>query len=246
MTNVLVAGQTNSSDVVASQGSGILLSDTLAQDVSINVSPEGIASTKRTGNDLTVVLRNGEVIVLEGYYTDLPGDAQHRLFASDSGEIAQLLADGNALGASVSSELVFGGTGGFPGVEGLSVGVLASGFAGIGTAIALAGSDDDTVDTVANTISASNAREMSGTVEPGATVTVFDLTGAVVGSARADATTGEFSIVPNPLGDGQAGRITVTDAQGNESSSTLIPAVDGVAPLAPPCPLRGPESALGP
>ena len=140
MPNIKLTDQANSSDVLNRDENVVRLSETQAQDVSINISADDVVSMRQVGNDLTIELQNGEVIVLEGYYVDLPGAAQHRLFVSEGGEIAQLLAGDNAVAASVNSELIFGGEAGVAAFGGLSGGVLAAGVVGIGSAIALAGS----------------------------------------------------------------------------------------------------------
>ncbi|OQP29351.1 Ig-like domain-containing protein, partial [Pantoea latae] len=58
---------------------------------------------------------------------------------------------------------------------------------------------------------------LSGTAEPGATVTVY-LDGAAAGSVTADATSGSWSLALGPLADGEhSWQVKVTDAAGNET-----------------------------
>jgi hypothetical protein len=103
-----------------------------------------------------------------------------------------------------------------------------------------------TVDTVAEppvitspspgAITSDTTPTITGTGEPGATVTVTDQTGTVLGTAVVDAN-GEWSLTPTtPLADGDY-TITATqvDTQGNASleSSPVIFTVDSTAPAAP-------------
>ncbi|OQP29525.1 Ig-like domain-containing protein, partial [Pantoea latae] len=58
---------------------------------------------------------------------------------------------------------------------------------------------------------------LSGTAEPGATVTIY-LDGAAAGSATADASDGSWSLALGPLADGEhSWQVKVTDAAGNET-----------------------------
>ncbi|WP_445004089.1 BapA/Bap/LapF family large adhesin [Halomonas mongoliensis] len=71
---------------------------------------------------------------------------------------------------------------------------------------------------------------ISGEAEPGSTVTVYDEDDNVLGTAEADADTGEYTVVlDEPLIDGEEVTVTATDAAGNESDPTAA-----TAPQAPP------------
>src|SRR5690554_1164255 len=70
---------------------------------------------------------------------------------------------------------------------------------------------------------------ISGEAEPGSTVTVYDEDDNVLGTAEADADTGEYTVVlDEPLTDGEEVTVTATDEAGNESGPTtaIAPVVD--------------------
>ncbi|WP_374178927.1 Ig-like domain-containing protein [Leifsonia sp. WHRI 6310E] len=93
-----------------------------------------------------------------------------------------------------------------------------------------------TVDAVAPdapVLAPSNGTKVTGTAEPGSTVTVTDGTGALVGKAVAD-DSGAFTITPErPLADGTTLTATAADKVGNTSGPSNTVTVDAVAPDAP-------------
>ncbi|MET7142718.1 Ig-like domain-containing protein [Xanthomonas sp. PPL139] len=92
-----------------------------------------------------------------------------------------------------------------------------------------------TVDAVAPAtpvLQPSNGSAIVGTAEAGATVTVTDGNGALIGQVTADAS-GNWSITPGTaLPDGTVVNAVVTDAAGNASAPATL-TVDAVAPAAP-------------
>src|SRR5690606_2249270 len=69
--------------------------------------------------------------------------------------------------------------------------------------------------------------------EPGATVTVTDANGQVIGEATAGEN-GEFSVeLDEPLTNGEELKVTATDTAGNKSDVTTVNAPDTTAPDAP-------------
>ncbi|MBO9624080.1 MAG: BapA prefix-like domain-containing protein [Sphingomonas sp.] len=99
----------------------------------------------------------------------------------------------------------------------------------------VSGPDTETVDAVAPgapVIAPTNGTEVSGTAEPGATVTVTDGSGTVIGTDVADGS-GNWSVTPGtPLADGTTVSATATDAAGNISGPDTE-TVDALAPTAP-------------
>ena len=90
----------------------------------------------------------------------------------------------------------------------------------------------DDVAPTAPTVNPSNGKTVSGAAEPGATVTVRDPDGQVVGTAIADEA-GKFTVSLEPVQpDGAALTVTATDPAGNESAATPV-TVDAVGPAAP-------------
>ncbi|PCA48129.1 Ig-like domain-containing protein, partial [Pseudomonas aeruginosa] len=92
-----------------------------------------------------------------------------------------------------------------------------------------------TVDAVAPAtpvVNPSNGTTLSGTAEPGATVTLTDGNGNPIGQVTADGS-GNWSFTPStPLADGTVVNATATDASGNTSAGSSV-TVDSVAPATP-------------
>ncbi|MCY1209650.1 Bacterial Ig domain protein [compost metagenome] len=81
-------------------------------------------------------------------------------------------------------------------------------------------------------INPSNGTTISGTAEPGSTVTLTDGSGNPIGQVTADGS-GNWSFTPGtPLPDGTVVNATATDPTGNTSAPASI-TVDSVAPAAP-------------
>ena len=80
---------------------------------------------------------------------------------------------------------------------------------------------------------------VSGTGEPGATVTVSDRDGTVLGTAQVG-TDGNFTVALSaPQTDGETLSVTQRDAAGNESDPALLVAPDTTAPEAPTATIAG-------
>ncbi|MBG5740715.1 BapA prefix-like domain-containing protein [Pseudomonas aeruginosa] len=92
-----------------------------------------------------------------------------------------------------------------------------------------------TVDAVAPatpTVDPSNGTTLSGTAEPGATVTLTDGNGNPIGQVTADGS-GNWTFTPStPLSNGTVVNATATDPSGNASSPASV-TVDAVAPATP-------------
>jgi len=93
-----------------------------------------------------------------------------------------------------------------------------------------------TVDAVAPdapVLASTDGKTVTGTAEPGSTVTVTDGAGNVVGKVVAD-DSGAFTLTPeSPLADGTKLTATATDEAGNASGPSNTVTVDAVAPDAP-------------
>ncbi|WP_106639813.1 Ig-like domain-containing protein [Allosphingosinicella vermicomposti] len=109
---------------------------------------------------------------------------------------------------------------------------------GSGTQSAPATTIVDALAPAAPSIEPTNGAEIAGTAEAGATVTVTDGAGNMIGTDVADAD-GNWSITPTPaLADGTVVTATATDAVGNEGPAATA-SVDAVAP---PAPIIGPSN----
>ncbi|WP_280565149.1 Ig-like domain-containing protein, partial [Chromohalobacter sp. 48-RD10] len=81
---------------------------------------------------------------------------------------------------------------------------------------------------------AEDGTAVTGTAEPGSTVTINDADGNELGTASADADDGSFSVPLDPaLTNGEDVSATATDAAGNQSDPTGATAPDLTAPDAP-------------
>ncbi|MCO3356080.1 BapA prefix-like domain-containing protein [Pseudomonas aeruginosa] len=102
----------------------------------------------------------------------------------------------------------------------------------------------DSVAPAAPVINPSNGAEISGTAEPGATVTLTDGSGNPIGQVTADGS-GNWSFTPStPLADGTVVNATATDPAGNtggQGSTT----VDAIAPATPTVNLSNGSSLSG-
>ena len=82
-------------------------------------------------------------------------------------------------------------------------------------------------------VTENNGDSLSGTAEPGSSITVTDkASGNVLGTAVTDGN-GNWTITPNPVAEGKEAEATATDAAGNESAPTAVTGGDQVAPNAP-------------
>ncbi|MCO2908001.1 BapA prefix-like domain-containing protein [Pseudomonas aeruginosa] len=102
----------------------------------------------------------------------------------------------------------------------------------------------DSVAPAAPVVNPSNGAEISGTAEPGATVTLTDGNGNPIGQVTADGS-GNWSFTPTtPLADGTVVNATATDPAGNTSGQGST-TVDGVAPTTPTVNLSNGSSLSG-
>ncbi|WP_400636572.1 Ig-like domain-containing protein [Pseudomonas aeruginosa] len=102
----------------------------------------------------------------------------------------------------------------------------------------------DSVAPAAPVVNPSNGAEISGSAEPGATVTLTDGSGNPIGQVTADGS-GNWSFTPStPLADGTVVNATATDPAGNTSGQGST-TVDGVAPATPTVNLSNGSSLSG-
>ncbi|SPL71379.1 hypothetical protein KPC_2557 [Acinetobacter stercoris] len=117
-----------------------------------------------------------------------------------------------------------------PIAEGESATVIATDKAGNTSAETPTGKAD-TVAPTAPGIDQNNESGLSGTAEPESTISVELADGTTI-TTTTD-TAGNWSITPNPLGDGEVGKVTATDAAGNNSAPTMTDGTDITPPAAP-------------
>ncbi|OQD47688.1 adhesin [Enterobacter cancerogenus] len=229
--------------------------------VELHVERADVSHFARSGNDLVVTLHSGEVITLKNFYvTDAQGVSQLVLQESDGAlwwiedpagaATYESIASTDVLLAASGSDA--GGAAIWPWALG---GIVAAG--GIAAAASSGGGgggDDDDgnnnnpnpntpVDPSNPDTTPPNAptslqfsgdgKSVTGTAEPGSTITLKDANGNVIGTGKTGSD-GNFTVsLGTPLTNGEQVTATATDAAGNTSQGTTITAPDLTAPDAP-------------
>ncbi|MCO3029865.1 Ig-like domain repeat protein, partial [Pseudomonas aeruginosa] len=201
----------------------------VAQDAAGNSSP-GASVTVDSQAPAAPVLNPSNGTTLSG--TAEPG-ATVTLTDGNGNPIGQVTADG-------SGNWSF--TPGTPLANGTVVNATASD--PTGNTSAPASTTVDSVAPAAPVVNPSNGAEISGTAEPGATVTLTDGSGNPIGQVTADGS-GNWSFTPStPLADGTVVNATATDPAGNTSGQGST-TVDAIAPTTPTVNLSNGSSLSG-
>ncbi|HGW5981461.1 TPA: Ig-like domain-containing protein, partial [Pseudomonas aeruginosa] len=201
----------------------------VAQDAAGNSSP-GASVTVDSQAPAAPVLNPSNGTTLSG--TAEPG-ATVTLTDGNGNPIGQVTADG-------SGNWSF--TPGTPLPNGTVVNATASD--PTGNTSAPASTTVDSVAPAAPVVNPSNGAEISGTAEPGATVTLTDGSGNPIGQVTADGS-GNWSFTPStPLADGTVVNATATDPAGNTSGQGST-TVDAIAPATPTVNLSNGSSLSG-
>ncbi|HHM6522517.1 TPA: Ig-like domain-containing protein, partial [Pseudomonas aeruginosa] len=240
-TVILTDGNGNPIAEVTADGSGnwtYTPSTPIANGTVVNVVAQDAAGNSSPGASVTVdsqapaapVLNPSNGTTLSG--TAEPG-ATVTLTDGNGNPIGQVTADG-------SGNWSF--TPGTPLANGTVVNATASD--PTGNTSAPASTTVDSVAPAAPVVNPSNGAEISGTAEPGATVTLTDGSGNPIGQVTADGS-GNWSFTPStPLADGTVVNATATDPAGNtggQGSTT----VDAIAPATPTVNLSNGSSLSG-
>ncbi|WBJ28888.1 hypothetical protein PALA39_03576 [Pseudomonas aeruginosa] len=240
-TVTLTDGNGNPIAEVTADGSGnwtYTPSTPIANGTVVNVVAQDAAGNSSPGASVTVdsqapaapVLNPSNGTTLSG--TAEPG-ATVTLTDGNGNPIGQVTADG-------SGNWSF--TPGTPLPNGTVVNATASD--PTGNTSAPASTTVDSVAPAAPVVNPSNGAEISGTAEPGATVTLTDGSGNPIGQVTADGS-GNWSFTPStPLADGTVVNATATDPAGNtggQGSTT----VDAIAPATPTVNLSNGSSLSG-
>ncbi|MCO3516543.1 BapA prefix-like domain-containing protein [Pseudomonas aeruginosa] len=228
-TVILTDGNGNPIAEVTADGSGnwtYTPSTPIANGTVVNVVAQDAAGNSSPGASVTVdsqapaapVLNPSNGTTLSG--TAEPG-ATVTLTDGNGNPIGQVTADG-------SGNWSF--TPGTPLANGTVVNATASD--PTGNASSPASVTVDSVAPAAPVVNPSNGTTISGTAEPGATVTLTDGSGNPIGQVTADGS-GNWSFTPStPLPNGTVVNATATDASGNTSAGSSV-TVDSVAPATP-------------
>ncbi|MEB5173499.1 Ig-like domain-containing protein [Pseudomonas aeruginosa] len=240
-TVILTDGNGNPIAEVTADGSGnwtYTPSTPIANGTVVNVVAQDAAGNSSPGASVTVdsqapaapVLNPSNGTTLSG--TAEPG-ATVTLTDGNGNPIGQVTADGRGNWSF---------TPGTPLANGTVVNATASD--PTGNTSAPASTTVDSVAPAAPVVNPSNGAEISGTAEPGATVTLTDGSGNPIGQVTADGS-GNWSFTPStPLADGTVVNATATDPAGNtggQGSTT----VDAIAPATPTVNLSNGSSLSG-
>ncbi|HCF9681054.1 TPA: BapA prefix-like domain-containing protein, partial [Pseudomonas aeruginosa] len=240
-TVILTDGNGNPIAEVTADGSGnwtYTPSTPIANGTVVNVVAQDAAGNSSPGASVTVdsqapaapVLNPSNGTTLSG--TAEPG-ATVTLTDGNGNPIGQVTADG-------SGNWSF--TPGTPLPNGTVVNATASD--PTGNTSAPASTTVDSVAPAAPVVNPSNGAEISGTAEPGATVTLTDGSGNPIGQVTADGS-GNWSFTPStPLADGTVVNATATDPAGNTSGQGST-TVDAIAPATPTVNLSNGSSLSG-
>ncbi|HEJ3284430.1 TPA: BapA prefix-like domain-containing protein [Pseudomonas aeruginosa] len=228
-TVILTDGNGNPIAEVTADGSGnwtYTPSTPIANGTVVNVVAQDAAGNSSPGASVTVDSQAPAApVVNPSNGTTLSGTAEPgatvTLTDGNGNPIGQVTADG-------SGNWSF--TPGTPLANGTVVNATASD--PTGNTSAPASTTVDSVAPAAPVVNPSNGAEISGTAEPGATVTLTDGSGNPIGQVTADGS-GNWSFTPStPLADGTVVNATATDPAGNtggQGSTT----VDAIAPATP-------------
>ncbi|MBG4272300.1 BapA prefix-like domain-containing protein [Pseudomonas aeruginosa] len=236
-TVILTDGNGNPIAEVTADGSGnwtYTPSTPIANGTVVNVVAQDAAGNSSPGASVTVdsqapaapVLNPSNGTTLSG--TAEPG-ATVTLTDGNGNPIGQVTADG-------SGNWSF--TPGTPLANGTVVNATASD--PTGNTSAPASTTVDSVAPAAPVVNPSNGAEISGSAEPGATVTLTDGSGNPIGQVTADGS-GNWSYTPStPIANGTVVNVVAQDAAGNSSP----PATVTVDSSAPPAPVINPSNGV--
>ncbi|HGE2229464.1 TPA: Ig-like domain-containing protein, partial [Pseudomonas aeruginosa] len=240
-TVILTDGNGNPIAEVTADGSGnwtYTPSTPIANGTVVNVVAQDAAGNSSPGASVTVDSQAPAApVVNPSNGTTLSGTAEPgatvTLTDGNGNPIGQVTADG-------SGNWSF--TPGTPLANGTVVNATASD--PTGNTSAPASTTVDSVAPAAPVVNPSNGAEISGTAEPGATVTLTDGSGNPIGQVTADGS-GNWSFTPStPLADGTVVNATATDPAGNTSGQGST-TVDAIAPATPTVNLSNGSSLSG-
>ncbi|MDU7760121.1 MAG: Ig-like domain-containing protein, partial [Enterobacter asburiae] len=228
--------------------------------VELHVERASVSHFARNGNDLLVTLHSGEVITLKNFYvTDAQGvsqlvlqDSQGALWWIEDPTGAatyESIASTDVLLASSGSDAVGAAIwpwalGGIVAAGGIAAAASTGGGGGGGddgnnnsptpnTPVDPADPDTTPPNAPSGLKFSSDGKTVTGTAEPGSTITLKDANGNVIGSGKTGSD-GSFTVsLGTPLTNGEQVTATATDNAGNTSPGTTLNAPDTTAPDAP-------------
>ncbi|BBH44398.1 BapA/Bap/LapF family large adhesin [Pseudomonas sp. KU43P] len=249
MDNIVVADKQSA---VATQSAWGNISLNSPGVVQMPVAPDQVATVTRRGQDLIVTLKSGEKVTVGNFFAvDQAGVGSDMVFVGEDGTLWHANYDASAFTGftfdEVASldELVAGiGVAGsatptwaIAGLSLLGVGGAAAAAdhkGGGGSSGGGGGATDTTPPASAIDLLVSpDGLHLSGRGEAGATVTIRDAAGNVIGTGKVGAD-GTFNVpLSTPQVNGEHLGVTLTDGAGNSSQPSTVTAPDTTAPVAP-------------
>ncbi|MBV4484611.1 BapA prefix-like domain-containing protein [Pseudomonas sp. SWRI153] len=246
MDNIVIADKSSSQLTAQNWGNVQLNQPSVVQ---MPVSPEQLASTSRSGQDLIVNLKNGEQIKITNFFVTSPdGVPNDIVFQGDDATLWQARYNAEPFNGFTFDEIesldeLIAGVGVVDGAT-PAWAIAGLGLLGAGGAAAAAGggggggggggNGDATPPAPATGLTLSaDGRVLSGFGEPGSVVSIRDAAGNLLGSGTVGAD-GSFQVeLGTPQTNGQPLDVTLTDPAGNVSTPGSVTAPDTTAPTAP-------------
>jgi VCBS repeat-containing protein len=230
--------------------------------VRLDITRAQIAAMDREGHDLVIRLANGESVRIADFYPDAPAvphdlvlrepDGQLWAARSASGtprfasikDLGELTAAASEGGSSLAlPAMLLGGAAAAGGIVAVASGGGSDdgdrdeSASGGGSPVSETPSGSGTPDTTPPAVPVASVRGDGGAItgrgEPGATITVRDAAGTVIGTTTV-AADGTYTLTIAPARvDNEQLTVTQTDATGNVSPAVTIQAPDLTAPAAP-------------
>ncbi|QXI18036.1 BapA/Bap/LapF family large adhesin [Pseudomonas hamedanensis] len=247
MDNIVIADKSSSQLTAQNWGNVQLNQPSVVQ---MPVSPDQLASTSRSGQDLIVNLKSGEQIRISNFFVASPdGVANDIVFQGEDATLWQARYNAEPFNGFTFDEIgsldeLIAGVGV---VEGATPAwaIAGLGLLGAGGAAAAAGgggggggggasSGDATPPAPATGLTLSaDGRVLSGFGEAGSLVQIRDAAGNILGTGTVGAD-GRFQVeLGTPQTNGQPLDVTLTDAAGNVSTPGSVTAPDATAPTPP-------------
>jgi len=249
-THAKIAFQNSAAESIELDVQDVLIPNTSAIDISLNLSEADVQAMVREGSDLILTLENGEIIVLKNFFNEFQDGSSNRLFLSDTDEIARV--DLSHLDTTLSPidleftpEIIFREAEATALFSPISIAGTLAGAAALGGALLSGGSEDIAIasavipdpvsvqaPTANVTVNTDGTLSVSGTAEPGSTATITFPDGSAV-SAAVDAN-GNFGPVVSETVQ-NSGDVTATqqDESGNISEPVVQTYTDNTAAAAP-------------
>jgi VCBS repeat-containing protein len=230
--------------------------------VRLDLTRAQIAAMNREGHDLVIRLANGETVHIADFYPDTPAVSNDLVLREPDGQLwavrgasgtprfaaikdlGELTAAASEGGSSLAlPAMLLGGAAAAGGIVAVASGGGSDDGdrdqspSGGGTPVSETPSGGGTPDTTPPAAPVASVRgdgnAISGRGEPGATITVRDAAGTVIGTTTVG-TDGTYTLTIAPARvDNEQLTVTQTDAAGNVSPAVTIQAPDLTAPAAP-------------